>query len=260
MIIPPLQGKLSAPDFFIFAACDEHYFDDFAPSLVNSIIKNTNHTIHLHIFNPRDDQLTFCSKKNISFTFEYAAIDIFANSARRWSTEYDQEPMQSQKLRTLTAMTKGKDIDIQDRMRKTYYACARFIRLNEISNGLPFFAMDVDAIVRKPVQPLVGKDFFLHHISGKKARFLAGGLYGSQMSRSFLDVYSKSLKQYLEDDYVYWGLDQDVLDSIVPQFNWGQLPNEYIDWEMRPSSVIWTAKGTRKDLKIFISEKQKYIS
>jgi len=32
----------------------------------------------------------------------------------------------------------------------------------------------------------------------------------------------------------------------------------YIDWEMQDHSYIWTAKGTRKDLAIFVNEKRKY--
>jgi hypothetical protein len=31
-----------------------------------------------------------------------------------------------------------------------------------------------------------------------------------------------------------------------------------IDWDMRADSVIWTAKGTRKDLPQFMAEKQRY--
>jgi hypothetical protein len=260
MQIPQLNGKLSYSDFFIFAACDEHYFDDFAPALINSIKFNTDHKIHLHVFNPRQDQLDFCSQNRVSVSFESVPLELFGEAASKWNIEYADEPLKSQKLRTLTAMTKGKDINIQDRMRKTYYACSRFIRLQQLLEEQDFFAIDIDALVRKPVENLKNKDFYIYHISGAKARFLAGGIYGSVRSKTFLKDYSDELRKYLQADYIYWGLDQDVLDNIVPKYSWSKLPDSYIDWNMRPNSAVWTAKGTRKDLAVFLNEKKKYIS
>ena len=261
MQLPELKGNISVDGFFIFAACDEHYFDDFAPALINSVQKNTGQAIHLHIFNPRPDQLDFCRVKSISYTYEFVSLDLFSSAANRWNVEYSNEPLSSQKLRTLTAMSKGKDVSIQDRMRKTYYACARFIRLDTLTkNNDKFLAIDVDAVVRKPIQSLSDKNFFIHHISGKKARFLAGGLYSPGGAKNFLQEYSKELQSYIVKDYIYWGLDQDILDLIVPKYEWGQLPADMIDWNMTPQGTIWTAKGTRKDLAVFVNEKQKYIS
>ena len=260
MRIPQLNGKLSHSDFFIFAACDQHYFDDFAPSLVNSIKTNTDHGVHLHIFNPRQDQLDFCDKNGVSASFEHVSLDLFAVAADKWVKEHTEEPLKSQRLRTITAMSKGKDVSIQDRMRKTYYACARFIRLQELLINQDFFAIDVDALVRKPIEISKDKDFHIHYIAGKKARFLAGGIYGCSRSLNFLAEYSRELKKYLVEDYIYWGLDQDILDQIVPRYAWNQLPETYIDWNMRVDSAVWTAKGTRKDLQVFLNEKKKYIS
>lgn len=260
MQLPQLNGNLSHKDFFIFAACDENYFDDFAPALINSIQTNTNHQVHLHVFNPRQEQIKFCEEKRVSLSFEYVSLDLFKKAADKWATDSATEPHKSQRLRTLTAMSKGKDTDILDRMRKTYYACARFIRLQELVTNQKFFAIDVDALVRKPVEIFTDKDFYIHHISGAKARFLAGGIFSTGNAKSFLDEYAVVLTQYLSEDYIYWGLDQDVLDQIVPKYQWGQLPDKYIDWNMRADSVIWTAKGTRKDLNVFLNEKKKYIS
>lgn len=259
MILPTLNGKLTCDDFFIYTACDQNYFDEFAPSLINSIKKNTDHQIHVHIFNPRDDQLEFCLSKDVSCTYEYVDIGEFKKSADRLAEETQDDPI-NRKLRTLTAMEKGNDRSIQERIMKTYYACSRFIRLSQLVDGQRFFSMDVDAVVRSPLKIISGKDFFLHHISGKKARFLAGGIMGSATSKNFLDEYSKELEKYITEDRLYWGLDQDILDAIVPKFNWGQLPLDYIDWNMTSKSYVWTAKGTRKNLVIFIDEQKKYSS
>jgi hypothetical protein len=55
-------------------------------------------------------------------------------------------------------------------------------------------------------------------------------------------------------------LDQDVLDVIAGRYRYGELPMSYIDWFMNPESYIWTAKGKRKDLKIFIDEQSRYLT
>jgi len=258
MILPELNGKLAAKDFFIYAACDQDYFDQFAKSLVNSIKVNSLNDIHLHIFNPRQDQLDFCREKSVSVSYEYVDESLFKYAADKWNSD-SLTPLQiDQRRRTESAITKGGDKSLQERMLKTYYACARFIRLSQLVETQSFLAIDVDAIVRKTLSPLSGKDLFLHRVPGAKARFLAGGIYGSTNADKFLHQYSDSILDYLSADYLYWGLDQDILEVIVPKYSWGQLPYSYIDWEMKSDSHVWTAKGTRKDLAVFINEQKKY--
>lgn len=262
MIIQPLQGKLSCNNFFIYAACDEKYFDEFGKVLVNSIRKNSSDDIHIHIFNPRQDQIEFCQNQNISLTYEYAPLELFTAAAERWNT-VPTDPVEKHNYdRILTSMSKGGDKSIAERIQKTYFACARFIRLAElVTSSNTAFSIDVDAVVRANI-PRLGSDydFFLHHITGKKARFLAGGMYINPTGQTFLNEYAAVLKQYIANDDIHWGLDQDVLDPIVPKYKFGGLPMTYIDWNMHPSSYIWTAKGTRKELQSFIDEQKKYMS
>jgi hypothetical protein len=145
-------------------------------------------------------------------------------------------------------------------MQKTYFACARFIRLAELLNdGQSVFSIDVDAVVRKQIPVLVaGPDLYIR----KNRQFLAGGVYltGSNGSKTFLEQYSTLLSKSLTEDKIYWSLDQDILDVIVGRFKYTELPMSYIDWEMKDPSYIWTAKGTRKDHIIFINEQKKYLS
>jgi len=258
MMLPELHGKLDVKNFFIYAACDQDYFDQFAKSLVNSIKANSVDSIHLHIFNPRQDQLDFCKEKSVSVSYEYVDASLFKNSAEKWSSN-NLTPIELEQLRrTHSAMSKSDDKSLQERMQKTYYACARFIRLSQLVKTQNFLAIDVDAIVRKTLEPLNGNNLFLHRVSGAKARFLAGAIYGSADSYKFLQEYSQLILDFLLKDYLYWGLDQDILEIVVPKYSWGQMPLSYIDWEMRPGSHIWTAKGTRKELAIFVNEQKKY--
>jgi hypothetical protein len=262
MKLPDLQGTCNYRDFFIYAACDSQYFDLFAPAFVNSIQRNTKDPIHLHLFNPRPDQLSFCQQQGVSVTWETIPMHVFEVAADQWATVPATEPERSRYERTVNAMGKGNDSSVVERMQKTYYACARFIRLSALYQNTAVLAMDVDAVVRAPTTaPGTDLDFYLHHIGGSRARYLAGGLWfnAADYCGQFLGHYAEQLTGWFEKDYIYWGLDQDLLDQIVPKFRHGQLPIGYIDWNMRHDSCVWTAKGTRKNLAVFVKEQQKYI-
>ena len=274
MIIPQINGDFNQQDFFIYAACDNLYFDEFGKTLINSIQKNSKIPIHLHLFNPRDDQLQFCREKSISTTYEIVSIDHFAKSASRWLIPPRDTFEKLKYEKTLTSMKKGNDKSMAERMMKTYFACVRFLRLAEIINSKKkVFLMDIDAIFRKELpnlndiehpsvfQEKVDVDLFIYK-NKKSDQFLAGGIYltGNSNSFYFLQEYAKLLRNEIENDQLYWSLDQDILDKIVPKYRYKELPFSMIDWNMEPNSCIWTAKGKRKELAIFINEQQKYRS
>jgi len=255
MLLPPIHGTCTQQDFYIYAACDTQYFAEFGEAFVNSIRRNTSAGIHLHLFNPNEAQVLACHRLGATVTWESVPLTLFEPAA-------DTALTTTQMDRTLNAMGKAGDRSLVERIQKTYYACARFIRLQEIFNpAVTVLELDVDAVVRKNFPMLEENcDFYIHHIPGKKARFLAGGLYLNANSNSlqFLAEYAEQLKSYIGRDYMYWGLDQDLLDPIVPKYKHAQLPISYIDWNMNSNSYVWTAKGTRKELEIFKDEKQKY--
>jgi hypothetical protein len=263
MNLPSLQGTCDHSDFFIYAACDATYFDQFAPAFINSIRYNTAVNIHIHLFNPRTDQIDYCQQSRVSTTWEHVSDSLFDFATQRWHNIPADGSAKLHYERTVSAMTKGGDANLAERIKKTYYACARFVRLVELFQSCPVLALDIDAVIRKPLPMLpTNYNFYLHHITGRKARYLAGGIWinPTDLSRNFLKEYRDQLVTYLNNNYIYWGLDQDLLDPIVPRYNHGQLPISYIDWNMSPDSYIWTAKGTRKDLVAFVSEQQKYVA
>jgi len=198
----------------------------------------------------------------VSVTYEMVPIELFAAAAKHWETVPADPEMADRRRRIITAMGKGKDNSIQQRIQRTYFASARFIRLQQlIRPNSKLLAIDIDAVVRGHLPELDNsRDFYIHYISGRKARYLAGGLYltGNNNGYNFLTEYATVLKTNIAADNLYWGIDQDVLTDLVPWYHWSNLPMEYIDWEMQSSSYIWTAKGTRKDLAIFVNEKRKY--
>jgi len=255
MKLPPVQGSCHQSTFFFYAACDSQYFEEFGYQFVNSILKHNQAGVHLHLFNPQDHQLEFLHQRGASVTWETVPLEQFA-------TVSSQQLQPTELERTQTAMKKGRDTSITERFRKTYYACVRFVRLQEVFSGsVPVLAIDMDAVVRKPIPPLsLAHDFYLHHITGRKARYLAGGLWlnPGAVSQQFVTDYAAAIRSYFERDYIYWGIDQDVLDTVLAKYQPGQLPMTYIDWNMQDASYIWTAKGTRKELQTFKTEKSKY--
>lgn len=265
MIMPSMIGTLNQKDFFIYAACDSVYFDEFGKSFINSVLKNTTVGVHIHIFDPREDQLSFCnSSPRISVSFEKISAESFLPIADKWNVVPSNTVERLKLTKTLTAMSKSNDQSILERMKKTYFACARFIRLEQLTtHNKNFFAMDIDAIVRKNIVQLPdNKDCYLHHITeGSDPRILAGGIFmaGKENGYNFLKEYSNALSKTISADYLYWGIDQDLLKNIASKYNIGQLPDHLIDWKMRSPSTVWTAKGQRKELQIFISEQKKYM-
>lgn len=261
MIINRVQGNNPPESFFIYTACDSDYFDKFAPSLINSIKRNLELLLHIHLFNPLSKQIELCEKLGVSVSWEFVTIEQFDRAADRFIEVPTKEPAKSEYDRTLNAMGKGHDKNILHRLQKTYFACARFFRLAEMYNNQGVFAIDVDAVVRRRWHDLENNcDFYIHRIEGKRARFMAGGLYlnPGAAANVFLQTYASALKSKFSSNYIYWGLDQDLLEQSVPEYNWRQLPESFIDWNMRPDSFIWTAKGTRKEHELFVNEKKKY--
>jgi hypothetical protein len=247
----------------VYAACDGDYFEQFAGTLARSVIAHTDLNIHFHVFDPHSEQLDWCAAQpRITYSHETVLAEWFEPAAKYWQTS-SLDPVQQNHLdRTRNAMNKGRDRNLQHRLQKTYYACVRFVRLAELFDpAFHMFAMDVDAVVRAPLlSPGAEHRFYIHRILGRRARYLAGGIWLNSFvdNQIFLTEYSEAICDYFDRDYVYWGIDQDVLEHVIPRHDHGELPRGYIDWDMQDSSAVWTAKGSRKDLEIFRKELGRY--
>jgi hypothetical protein len=261
MIIPPLLGNLDQPNFFIYAAADAVYFDQHAKPLINSVLTNTSNTgIHIHIYDPRPDQLEFCrSRDGVSVSYETLDPVQFNKVTARWLKRTDFTNDRQRQMHK-KGQTQGAEV-LNLLVRQTYYACTRFIRLAElIRPGQRCLAIDVDGLVRAPFDYQLGPaDFYLYE-KPKDGTHLAGALLfnGTAGSHEFLQKYAQQLRSSIQQDDIYWFLDQVLLDQLVPQYHKGLLPMSYIDWAMRNESAIWSAKGKRKELEVFKEEQRKY--
>jgi hypothetical protein len=263
MNLPPLQGNLDQDRFFVFAAADTVYFDLHAKPLINSIMSHTPDLgIHIHIYNPRPDQIDYCrSRAGVTCTHETLDDTGFQRAADSWmsrtvfSNERQQQMFKKgQKL--------GRD-ELLRLIRQTYYACGRFVRLAELLRpGQRCLSIDVDGLVRGKFEHQLGaQDFYLYE-KPKDGTHLAGAILfnGTAGSHEFLQAYARRLRASIGEDDIYWFLDQSILDQLVPQYRKGLLPMSYIDWAMRPDSAIWSAKGKRKELEVFKHEQDRYRS
>lgn len=260
MIIPHINGNLNQQTFFIYAAADTLYFDTHARPLINSILTNTPDIgCHIHIYNPRPDQIDFCNRPGVSCTYETVNSTEFDPVTQYWISRNNFSNDRQRQM-----FKKGQTLGVEELaklIRQTYYACARFIRLAEILQpGKQCLALDVDGLVRKPFTHELGNaDFYLYQ-KPKDGTHLAGALLfnGKPGSHNFLQQYANELQKNINEDELYWFLDQLILDQLVPAYNVGLLPMSYIDWAMRDDSAIWSAKGKRKELEIFKQEQRKY--
>lgn len=268
MKLPPLEGELDQNEFFVYAAADSVYFDTHAIPLINSIISNTAYGVHIHIYNPTEQQIDFCKRsQRVSVSWETFDRLLFESAVCSWARADLCDESLSRRNRMLGIKVVDRSKSLQDNLeiwlKKTYYACVRFIRLAELlKKPVPFLAIDVDGIVRNSFTYEFDdeKDFYLH--AKEKGGHLAGAVLGTTSRRSieFVQDLADSLSAEFEKDNIYWFLDQTCIDAIVHKYNKGYLPLSYIDWYMKSDSAIWSAKGKRKELEIFKREQMKYIS
>jgi hypothetical protein len=274
MNIPAIHGGVDQSRFFIYAAADSVYFDLYGIPLINSVLRNTDFGIHLHLFDPTPAQIEFCQNRDrVSVSYEYLSHDQFDSAFALWHREDLPDPWRSRKTKMLGLKQFSRNDDLRLWLRKTYYACMRFVRLDElITTPVRFLEIDIDGVVRSKFQITFeddgGCDFYLYEkekrdkITGQihKTGHLAGAiLYTDKpQARQFITDMSTRLHHEISADNIYWFLDQNVLDELVPRYRRGLLPMNYIDWRMQPHSAIWTAKGKRKDLEVFKQEIAKY--
>jgi hypothetical protein len=258
MITPELK-IISKPssEFFIYAAADTKYFELHGKPFITSILNNTDYHVHVHLYNPTHVHREWCSQFSDRLSVSFESIDqvIFKNIAYKW-----QDKTHFNNVREYQMYDKGKYLgfsSLTSIIESTYYACARFIRLPEIiEDTQKCLALDIDGIIRKPFDYNLGNsDVFLYQ--KPSGEHLAGAILLNHPF-DFCREYRSELLKNINEDNVYWFLDQIVLDAIIPSYNKGLLPMGYIDWEFNEDSAIWSAKGKRKELMTFILEQQKY--
>jgi hypothetical protein len=269
-----MHGSFQQTDFFIYAAADTKYFDFYGRALVNSVLQNTPYGIHLHLYDPTDKQLEFCSRPRVTVTWETLLPNQFDQAIKFWSRWDLSEPWASRKHKMLGLKQYSDNRDLEIWIRKTYFACMRFVRLGEfLKQPQRLLEIDIDGIVRKPFVVEFNNDADIDVYLYEKIKIdkvtrqakLTGHLAGSILftpkpqALEFIQDLATVIRGELESDNVYWFLDQNSLDLVISKYRKGLLPMSMIDWKMDINSAIWTAKGQRKELDIFQCELARYL-
>jgi hypothetical protein len=230
--IPLVLEVATSP--FIFTSCDSGYLD-YALSLVRSAEAfSPGCAFLLHLVNPADED-----------------IERVRETARGLSAT------------TLALSAERVDLSALDgEQRRTYFACARFLRLAELLPLLdaPVLCLDADSLVVGPID---------HHFTDKPnaeiclvrrdqgepiAPQLAVGngtiwLKPTTGVLALLGAVARDIAHAFADGSAAWYLDQLVMGRHVAAarglgvFN---IKRKYADWDFREDSIIWAGKGARK--------------
>ena len=222
MILPQIQGNTGISKNSFYFGCDTVYFEQYGKVLANSLTVHAPWAnVHCHIFNPTDQQLTWCRHKDISVSYEY--------------------------------------IDNNIREPNTYFACVRFIRIPEIFQPKTrIISLDCDSVA---IRTLSENQFITDTKSTKVfwrtkgSRSLASTvIFGPDNIRI---EYANRLRLGFDDDSYKWFFDQDILDDMVSKDEFGITTD--VTWGStylkKKDSCIWTGKGDKK----FTEEFQKLL-
>ena len=264
MKIPAIQGNKITADVCVFVAADENYFNAYAKPLINSVRKNLPHAIHLHLYNPSEQTKQWCNDNQVGYSFEIFDESTLEPSFNRWKgpqTDPESIRKKGHMLKDLNDMVR-----LKNEIRKTYFACTRFIRLAELLSKPTYIIMlDTDSLVRNNfVLPSNTADIHIFEKKHKKhvpyTQHLASTIFytGTEGSLQLIKDHAELILQEYNKDELYWFLDQDTLDVAIQKYIKKPLSVQLVDFDMNDSSPIWCAKGPRKFKDRFLNEVKKY--
>jgi len=220
-------------------------YEKFLVPIVNSININSFKSvdkIHIHLVNYKNS-LDLLSKIPLEFSFSNVELDD------------TYHPM---------IMKRGKKRYIPTQ-KKSY--CAN-IRIKVILNLLKekrdkLVYIDVDSLVRRDLGEL-DELFDKHDILVRfdsPLKIMSGliGVKNTPETIGFFEEFDQNLKK---TKYCTWGEDQTFFFTLYKKsekdLNFFNVDLPYLDWDFNTDSIIWTAKGKRKEQLIYKKEETLY--
>lgn len=212
MILPEIKGQTNISGNSFFFGADSLYFEQFGKTLAKSLRKHAGWAnIHVHLYNPNDEQIEWCRKNQLTASYEYISEDC-------------------------------KDL-------RTYYACVRFIRIPEIfKSDARIISLDCDGIAVAPItKDKFLKDTEKSAVlwRSKNQRVLASSIFFG--ADDFRVKLANRLAPYFETDSFKWFLDQVVMAEMMHDKEVSIV--EFRDWgnpKIGVNTLIWTVKGDQK--------------
>ena len=228
----------------VYAACDSKYFMEHAAPFIYSA-NDIGKDVHIHICNPTQEVWTksiiLNADTDIKVTYTANDIDL--------STAGDQQ---------------GK---VTPEAERTYYACLRFLYLHDIViRATRVLALDIDCLLMTKFDfPTTAVGYFPRHplpgTSGweqKGTQVAAGIFYLEDRAHAV----ASQLRNRIYQGPFNWFLDQVALSEImdlVPKNDATFYDNDFMDWDFRKGSAIWTGKGDRKHNNVkYVEAKNKF--
>jgi len=222
----------------VMAACDSAYFIEHGPSFVYSA-NNVNKDVHVHIVNPTDEVLSLGSVLNatteVRVTYTYNNID---------HDDWSQESI------------------------RTYYACLRFlVAPNILSYCKSMLILDIDGMLMQsfdypkkrvaffPREPLPGTVGW----EAEGTRVAAGAVYyhkdAYDVAILVAEEITKLPKKWFADQIALSTVMSSVKDDHIHHFD-----SQFMDWEFKKGTTIWTGKGPRKyNNPTYVAEKNRWM-
>lgn len=218
----------------VFAACDVAYVGN-AKALIRSLdLVSPGCDFLLHLVNARQE-----------------VIDGLEELA---------EQLESTRLFVTAEVTKLRAAE----HKRTWYACARFVRLAEILplTETPILVMDADGLFVSPIDfdftdkqeaqmclPIRGlaDDNRPMHL-----RVAAGAIWiqPAEATRAFFGAVASDLLDAFRGGEPTWFIDQEILARHLAEGTGKviarNIKKKYIDWDFREDAIVWTGKGKRK--------------
>ena len=232
----------------IMAACDSHYFMRFAPAFVSSIDRNTRFDAHIHVVNPTEEVLALAcvlnSRVSNQITYTFNDLD----------------------LSTLGKDFKSSGASNRPEVR-AYYASLRFLVAPFLlQHAGQLLILDIDCMVmndfemptkpvgyfpREPLKGTVGWE-------AEGTKCAAGCVYFHKDALNICDAVGETLGG-LE---LRWFNDQIALNHVisqVPEQFVHKFDGNFMDWEFKEGTTIWTGKGPRKyDNETYVARQHVY--
>jgi len=221
-----------------FAACDANYFKKFAPAFISSINEHSSTNIHIHVINPDDEVFALAcylnsrASQHVTYTFEDADL-----------SQYNAE------------------------QKRALYASLRFLVLPFIlSHADQVMILDIDCMVMKnfdfppypvgyfPREPLPGTVGW----EAEGTKCAAGCVF---LDKSAMNI-ANAISETLGGLELKWFNDQIALNHVmsqVPQEFLKKFDGDFMDWEFKEGTAIWTGKGPRKyDNETYVAKQHEY--
>jgi hypothetical protein len=239
-----LRIRGNTPDMgapgIVFCGCDDGYYRKFAPSFLLSA-ENLGEPlhIHLHLCGPSQETLDHIDRMRRSLAHVRLSFTWEDDSYRKLSLP-----------------------------KPIYFSAARFLVLHHLllACRAPILCVDIDGIIHRPLgnvfKMIERADVTLHFRLGERRvwrRVMAGavGISHTKEALGFCEKLAAGIWKALHmrpTDHI----DQPVIYYLYairrllkPRIRWQHMPIDLVDVEFGEDSVIWSAKGARKEDAVF---------